>query len=80
MQFYTVGKLRAVHLTGRTRIRAGWRGKIILQVELKHPNPAGVPRGRGSSDPWADGYFLKYRDATFADLQAIGYLKHEVEA
>ena len=35
--FYTYGELEAAHLTGRTRVRAGWRGRLILQVEIKHP-------------------------------------------
>lgn len=72
MTFYTYGELAAVCLTGKTRVRLGWFGKMILQVQIKHPNPQ-YPRAPrpGPYDPWANGHHLIWRDATIEDLQTI---------
>lgn len=48
------------HLTGNTRFRRGWFGKMVLQVEV---DPCSI-----------DGPFGNFwRDATLFDLQELGY-------
>lgn len=71
--FYSYGELAAAHFTGKTRVRRGWFGKLILQVEIKHPNPwyPKAPRP-GPFDPWKAGHHLYWRDASIEDIQAIG--------
>lgn len=67
--YHTVGELRAVCLTGRRRHRVGWFGKMILQVEVKHPN-ASYPKAPrpGPYDPWANGHYTYWRDARPGDV------------
>lgn len=52
-------------LTGLTRHRLGWRGKMILQVSYwcRKFTP-----GRA---PWLDGYAVEWRDATFQDVMDL---------
>lgn len=71
--FYTLGELKARHLTGRIGWRAGWFGRTIMQVEVKCPcaNYPRPPRS-GPYDPWANGHFMMWRDASPADLANIG--------
>jgi hypothetical protein len=73
--FHTYGELAAQHLTGRTRGRAGWFGKLVMQVEVKSPWPRypKAPR-QGAYDPWSEGSYLFWRDATVADLQRLAAL------
>lgn len=51
-------------LTGRTRYRTTWRGKLILQVECSCDHSADL-NGSGYYDFWTTTY---WRDATFADI------------
>lgn len=68
MTFYSYGELAAVKLTGRIRHRVGWFGKMILQVEVEHPNPLYPKAPRpGPYDPWANGSHKFWRDATWED-------------
>lgn len=48
------------HLTGNTRFRMGWRGKLVLQVEVDH-------------DSFDGPFGCWWRDANLFDLQALGY-------
>jgi len=48
------------HLTGNTRFRMGWRGKLILQVEV-------------DNDSFDAPFGCWWRDANLFDLQALGY-------
>lgn len=70
---FTRGQIAARHMTGQTRARSNWRGKLILQVEIKSPNPT-YPRAPrpGPYDPWSSGAFCFWRDATIEDLQELG--------
>jgi hypothetical protein len=70
--YFSYGELEAVCLTGRRRHRIGWFGRVILQVEVKHPRPnyPKAPRP-GPYDPWANGFFTFWRDATVADLPEL---------
>lgn len=74
MSFFTYGELAAVHLTGRRRYRRGWFGKMILQVEVKHPKPC-YPRAPqpppAPYDPWRYGSFTFWRDANEFDVAKI---------
>ena len=75
MTFYTYGQLNAVHLTGATRVRRGWRGRLVLQVQVKHPRghndrfPA--PNPDAPDDPWSNGSFAFWRDAVLGDMASI---------
>ena len=72
MEFYTVGQLEAIKLTGRTRVRSNWLGKLILQVEMLHPKSDGMQAPRpGPYDPWVNGSFTFWRDARLSDMSAI---------
>ena len=76
MTFYSYGELDAAHLTGRRRYRRGWFGRMILQVEIKHPLPqypsAPRPLKPGEVyDPWKNGSFTYWRDATEFDVASI---------
>lgn len=51
-------------LTGRTRYRTGWRGKIILQVEYTEYYCHDI-HGSGHFD---EGHTTHWRDATADDL------------
>lgn len=52
-------------ITGRTRYRLGWRGKVVLQVQCwERQWTAG--RWPGAA-PWAE----RWRDATFRDVLDI---------
>jgi hypothetical protein len=70
--FYTYGELAAAHPTGRRRYRRGRFGKMILQIEIKHPhtNYPSAPRP-GPYDPWRNGSFTFWRDATQFDVARI---------
>lgn len=48
------------HLTGNTRFRMGWRGKLVLQVEVDH-------------DSFDAPFGCWWRDANLFDLQELGY-------
>jgi hypothetical protein len=52
-------------LTGLTRYRLGWRGKMILQVSYWYRE---FTPGRA---PWVDGYATAWRDATFQDVMDL---------
>ena len=67
--FHSVGEIQARHLTGRVRPRLGWFGKLVLQVEVRSPQPH-YPRAPrpGPHDPWANGSYTYWRDATVEDL------------
>ena len=72
MTYFTYGEIRAARPTGRRRYRRGWFGRMILQVEIKHPN-ASYPRAPRSApyDPWRNGFFTFWRDANEFDVAAI---------
>ncbi len=73
-KFYTYGQIEAIRPTGRTRVRAGWFGRLILQIEIEHPkaNPARFDAPRpGAYDPWRFGSFTFWRDAKLMDLLTI---------
>ncbi|ARQ01920.1 hypothetical protein [Pseudorhodoplanes sinuspersici] len=75
--FHTYGEIAAAHPTGKTRVRVGWFGRLILQVQIKHPNPNyPKPPRPGPYDPWANGAYYFWRDATLADLQCVGFEGH----
>lgn len=62
-------------LTGKTRYRLGWRGRLVLQVEYRahrYVSRYAVP------SPWAMGLARYWRDATVEDLQALYQDDHEV--
>jgi hypothetical protein len=48
-------------LTGNTRYRLGWFGKVILEVSEWQRRPT---QGHPDTWPWVEGW----RDATFRDL------------
>lgn len=48
------------HLTGNTRFRMGWRGKLVLQVEVDH-------------DSFDAPFGCWWRDANLFDLQELSY-------
>lgn len=54
-------------LTGRTRFRATWRGKLILQVEARQE---AWPDWTGTMPPV--GFYLVWRDARAEDLTRKG--------
>ena len=72
MTYFSYGELAAAHATGRRRYRRGWFGKMILQVEIRHPK-ANYPRAPrpGPYDPWANGSFTFWRDATEFDVAKV---------
>lgn len=64
-------ELNAQHLTGRTRGRIGWFGRIIMQVEVKSPVPrfpSAPPPPEEPYDPWECGAYYFWRDATAQDI------------
>lgn len=73
MDFHTYGELAARRLTGKTRGRRGWFGKLIMQVEVESPKPRypKAPRhpSQGPYDPWSEGSYTFWRDATVTDVQ-----------
>ena len=76
MAFYTYGQLAAVHLTGKTRVRVGWFGRLILQVEVKHPKEVSTDQltrchGTTQRHEWAAGAFTFWQDARASDLASI---------
>ena len=71
---FSYGELKAQRPTGRVRGRAGWFGRIIMQVEILSPI-ADYPRPPrpGSYDPWKNGSLTFWRDATAEDLASGTY-------
>lgn len=71
-RFHSIGEIEARRLTGRVRHRAGWRGRLVLQVEIVSPKPwyPRVPR-LGGYDPWKGGAYPFWRDASAEDLASI---------
>ena len=69
--------IREVELTGRARVRAGWFGRMVLQVEERVHQFSACPPMPGS-DPkaWRDEMrrkgivYCEWRDATWEDVQA----------
>lgn len=61
------GEVPVSALTGRTRYRVGWFGRLVLQVEVDL-----------SGSPWISrmdmGAYTKWRDARCADFNAMGDL------
>lgn len=55
-------------LTGQTRYRSGWRGKLILQVEYSCHHIKDL-NGSGYYDDWSTRH---WRDATIQDLSELG--------
>ncbi|KAB7783467.1 hypothetical protein [Methylorubrum populi] len=73
MTIHTVGELRARHLTGRVRGRVGWFGRVVMQVEVRSPEPHYPrPPRPGAYDPWGNGSYTFWRDATHDDLASGG--------
>jgi hypothetical protein len=61
----------SIHLTGKTRYRSTWRGKIILQVqeEIKyHATPLMLDYNDRPSVP---GRWVRWRDAETTDLTQL---------
>lgn len=65
-------------LTGQARVRAGWRGKLVLQVQVRTIAYSALPAPPGRNvKEWrehmrSEGYAtLSWRDATWADMQAL---------
>lgn len=66
-----VGYYSEVKLTGRQRVRRGWFGKLILQVEVEqiYITPPGVPPHEHCPPYQSDNQpCTKWRDATAADV------------
>ncbi len=54
-------------LTGRTRHRAGWRGRLVLQVEYSYRTYFSPDAGYSPED-------TAWRDATVKDVQSMPVL------
>ncbi|MBV2181694.1 MAG: hypothetical protein KUL86_10745 [Castellaniella sp.] len=60
-------------LTGKTRYRLGWRGRLVLQVEYRACRP-------GNMYTITPPYLVRYwRDATVEDLQALYQDDREID-
>jgi hypothetical protein len=73
-----IPKRHDVELTGRARVRPGWRGRLILQVEVNTATYSACPPIPGSNPhEWRermrrDGYqTLHWRDAVWNDMHAL---------
>ncbi len=72
---HSYGELAAQHRTGNCRVRVGWFGRLILQVEIKSPRklyPAAPPPPGTPYDPWAKGSYTFWRDARPEDVTQVG--------
>ena len=74
-------KKRDTELTGRARVRPGWRGRLVLQVEVKTTIYSACPAMPGRDvNQWreqmrAEGECHRHwRDAAWDDMHALGRL------
>jgi hypothetical protein len=73
-----IPKKRDTELTGRVRVRPGWRSRLVLQVEVKTTIYSACPAMPGRDvNQWraqmrAEGEcFLGWRDAAWDDMHAL---------
>ncbi|ACL57579.1 hypothetical protein [Methylobacterium nodulans] len=80
-RWHSRAELQARHLTGRVRGRPGWFGRVVMQVEVRSPEPLypKVPP-RGQRDVGAQGADTFWRDATVMDLAEINPRGRERDA
>lgn len=64
------GNVRPRNLTGRTRHRRGFLGRMVLQVETAYSHA-----GYGRPQPGRSYASTEWRDATFDDLSALEEMK-----
>lgn len=62
-------------LTGAVRHRENWRGKLVAQVEVREVPPSERCLGRRLTSDELTRLPTVWRDACFADLVYVDYLK-----
>lgn len=78
-----IPKKCAAELTGRARVRPGWRGRLVLQVEVKTTiYSACPPRPGRDANQWREQMkregeqSLHWRDAAWQDMHALDQRWH----
>lgn len=74
-------KIHEWELTGRARVRPGWRARLVLQVEVRTvaysacpPMPGRDPRTWREQMRREGEQLLHWRDASWEDMQALHHL------